>query len=544
VSKSLSLAKVSAKGGFNLFWGEAASSIISALGVMIVAGILSESEYGLYTIALTAPLLIQQIRDFGIDQAGIKYIAQYNQENAPNKIKNILAAATSFEIVLGITLSISIYLLSGFLAVNIFNRPEITSLIQIASFTIFADALFKVANSAFIGYEKMQYRSTILVIQSILKTLLMIFLVVSGFGVFGATLGHTIAFLIAGVTAITFLYLKIYKKLRKQNNNKLEIVQTLKNMFKYGLPLSGSIILSGFMTQFYNLLIAIYLTDQIIGNYRVALNFVVLVAFFVTPVSTIMFPAFSKINAQKEPKTLREVFQSSVKYASLLIIPTTFMVMVLSQPAISTLFGLEKYQLSPLYLSLYIILYLFTAFGHLSSENLIKGQGRTDINLKLSILSSTTGIILALILIPTYGIIGLITTILISSLPQVILSLWWINKTYQATINLKSSIKIITTSATSAIITYLTISQLTLPQWITLIIGATIYFLAYIITAPLMGAINKADIKNLKELLKTFGPLQTILNTPLNLMEKLINKFKKTKNHTQQIPNNTPFDSS
>lgn len=57
MSKARSMAKVSAKGIFNLFWGLAASSIISAIGVMIVAGILSESEYGLVAIALMGPNL-------------------------------------------------------------------------------------------------------------------------------------------------------------------------------------------------------------------------------------------------------------------------------------------------------------------------------------------------------------------------------------------------------------------------------------------------------------------------------------------------------
>lgn len=73
--KSLDLAKTSTKGGFNLFWGIAGSSVISAVGVMIIAGILSENEYGLFAIALTVPNLFQIIRDLGIDQSVIKYIA-------------------------------------------------------------------------------------------------------------------------------------------------------------------------------------------------------------------------------------------------------------------------------------------------------------------------------------------------------------------------------------------------------------------------------------------------------------------------------------
>ena len=51
MSKAIRMAKVSARGGFNLFWGLASSSIISALGVILVARFLSPSEYGLVAIA-------------------------------------------------------------------------------------------------------------------------------------------------------------------------------------------------------------------------------------------------------------------------------------------------------------------------------------------------------------------------------------------------------------------------------------------------------------------------------------------------------------
>jgi len=81
-------------------------------------------------------------------------------------------------------------------------------------------------------------------------------------------------------------------------------------MLKYGLPLSISAILGGSLTQFYNFLIAIYCTDIMIGNYQVALGFAALITFFSTPIATVLFPAFSKLNAQKETETLRNVFSS------------------------------------------------------------------------------------------------------------------------------------------------------------------------------------------------------------------------------------------
>ena len=147
----------------------------------------------------------------------------------------------------------------------------------------------------------MQYHSITLVFQSTLKTILMIALVLSNFGVYGAILGHTIAFLISGIVGITLLYFKIYKKLNNKNN-KHEIKKTLKNMFKYGLPISGSIILNGFMAQFYAFLIAIYLSDQIVGNYNLALNFAVLVGFFDNTSSNHNVSSLLKNRRQKRPK--------------------------------------------------------------------------------------------------------------------------------------------------------------------------------------------------------------------------------------------------
>ncbi len=519
MSKARSLAKVSAKGVFNIFWGLAAASIISAVGVMLVAGILSESEYGLVAIAVVGPNLIAIFRDWGVDWATIKYTAQYKSENKQANVKNVLAAVIFFELLLGFSLSISSFLLSGFMA-NILDRPNIVPLIQIASFTIFADALLKAAQAVFTGYEKMEFHSITSIVYSTLKTGFMALLVILGFGTFGAITGLTIAYLISGVIAIMLLYVAIYKNLRKQEESKLEILATIKTLFRYGLPLSISAILTGFLAQFYTFLIAIYCSDLIIGNYQVALNFVFIVTLFYMPVLTVLLPAFSKIDSKEEQEMLGNVFKFSVKYASLLIVPVAFAIIALSQPGVSAIFG-GKYSFSPLYLALNVVTFIYTAFGFVSAENLIKSQGKTDFNLKLAIVTSAIGFSLNIVLIPTFGILGLLATNIISGIPSLIISLWWIKKKFNAAIDWGSTAKILLASDLATIVTFVVTSLLNLNNWITLIIGALIFLIVYLTAAPLIGAINKADIENFKEMLKGFGPLAPLLTIPLLFIERL-----------------------
>jgi O-antigen/teichoic acid export membrane protein len=348
----------------------------------------------------------------------------------------------------------------------------------------------------------------------------MAILIFVGLGPFGAVIGFTSSYIIIGIISTFLLFKNFYKPLKTQKTTKNEVITTIKTMVTYGLPLSAETILGALIIEIYAFLIAIYSTDLLVGNYQVAVNFSVLVSFFVLPIRTILFPAFSKVNAEKEQEITKTVFQSSVKFASLIIVPVTFAIMTLSKPGVSILFG-DQYQFTPLYLSLHVMVFLLTSLGSLSTYNLIKSQGKTKINLKLAILSFVIGIILSSILISTFGILGLIFTHITARLPSLIISLWWIKKHYNATIDYLSSIKILVASAFAALPSYLAATQLNLPNWIILILGATIYLTTYIITAPLIGAINKTDTKNLKEMLKTLGPLTKIISIPLNIIEKL-----------------------
>jgi O-antigen/teichoic acid export membrane protein len=515
------LAKVSAKGGFHLFWGLVVSTVVMAVGIIVLARVLQPQDYGLYTIALAASGLIGTFRDWGMNSAMTKYMAQYSAEEKPGRVRSILLAGLVFEVILGLALSFLSLLLSGFIAIDIFRRP-ITALIEISSFTILAGAFSTAAQAAFTGWEQMKPNSVMLVFQAFFRAVLCPVLVILGFGVSGAVVGYTVGLLGGGLVGV-FLMLKIYEGLSQKNGfaEPLKVWETMKFMFQYALPLSFSIIFNTFLLQFYNFIIAIYASNFLIGNYAVATNFSVLLGFLVAPIATMLFPAFSKLDSDKDRETLKIVFQSSIKYSSLLVIPPTVALIALANPAVSALFG-AKYASAPLFLALYAVNYLLTVFGVYSAGALIPGQGETGLFLKIAIVTAVTGITLAVLLVPTLGVVGLIITTILDGVPGLAIALHWIKKHYDASVDWASSAKILVSSALSGALTYFVVSFVSLSSWPKLIIGLAVFGAGFLLSVTATRALRKSDIDALRLMTSSLGPLTSITNKILNVLERLV----------------------
>ncbi|MCW4023283.1 MAG: oligosaccharide flippase family protein [Candidatus Bathyarchaeota archaeon] len=527
MSKSSNLAQSSARGGFNILWGMVLSAIISAVSTVIIGNTLSQDDVGLVSIALSGPTMITFIRDLGINDALVKYATQFRTENRTEKLKNLIVVGIRFELILGVVFTVASFLLSGVMA-NILGRPTIVPLIQIASLMILADGLLKTVQSVFMGYEKMALRSLTLVIQAILKTFVMVLLVVLRFGAYGAVIGQIIGYIAAALVSVALFYLTILTKLRNQNYH-VEFLSTIKTLVTFGLPLSISTMLTGILAQFFVFLTAIYTSDLMISNYDMAIKFGMLVSVFASSVVTIMFPTFSKIQGQYEPQTIRNVFQYSVKYSSLLIVPLVFAVIALSAPGVESLFQ-DRFEFTPMFLSLYVLIFLYSAIGNLSVGSLINSQGKTQVNMKITILTFILGVVLCLVLVPTFHVFGLLAAHVFSGLPGIIISLWWINKNYNATVDWVSAIKILGISAFSAFITYFVNSQLNLTSWVGLLVGIPIFLGTYVIVAPLVGAINYVDIKILKDAVKSLGHLAIIFDVLFYPIEKIAKSQQKNDN--------------
>jgi len=521
LDKASEMGRISAVGSFQLFLGKLISSTALAVGTMIISVFILPTAYGLYTIAAIPASTFLLFQDCGVGMAMTRFCAQCKAENRERDLPKIIIAGMTFELATGCLLTIISLLMASFLAFAVFKKPASAFLIELISVTILSSAVSGASQSVFAGLERMKFSSYAMVSQAIVQGTLSALLVFLGYGALGATIGYTIGSVVSGLTSAFLLYFVILRRLSSQFAFKSDLIQTLKLMLKYGIPLSISIIVSGILLQFYFFLMAIFCSASIIGDYSIATNFAIIMTFFTVPITTVMFPAFSKINPQKERKLLKTVFATSAKYAAILIIPATLALIVLSRPIIGTLFG-NKWSYAPLLLSLSVASYLLTVFGSLSTSTLIPALGETKFYMKLNLLSLLIGIPLGFILIPELGIIGVILSALLDGIPGMFIGILWAWKKYETVIDFKSSAKILLTSLIAATITFLFFYLLNLTYWIQLIIGFVLFCAVYLTITPLLGAISREDIKNLRYIISSLGTISKILEIPLTLMEKTL----------------------
>ena len=519
LDKALNMGKTSALGSVQLFLGKMLSTIILAIGSIILTILISEGDYGLYIVALIPATTALLFQDLGIGSALIRFCAQYRSSNQEGKLRSTIIAGLAFEAASGLLLTLIMFSLASFVASSVFSKPDSALLIALASMTILSTSIMVASQSIFVGFEKMAFNSYTMIFQAVVQCLISPLLVFLGYGAFGAIVGYTAASVVGGSIALSIVYFRIFRKLGNENNVKSNIYQTLKPMLSYGIPLAIATLVGGIMTQFYSFMIASYSDNVLIGNYGIATNFAILLTFFTIPISTVLFPAFSKLNAREDQGLLKTVFSSSVKYTALLLVPSTMAIMVLSKQLIGTIYG-DKWVYASFFLTLYAANSLFTIFGSLSNGSALTGLGETKILLKLNSITIPIGISLAFLLIPTFGISGAIIVNIVAALPSMFLGLYWTWKNYGLKADFKSSAKIFLSSAVATIVTYLFLSIFNAAAWIMFSMGVILFLAVYLTAAPLIGAVNQKDIATLRAMFSNLGIISKLLELPLKLAEQ------------------------
>jgi stage V sporulation protein B len=524
MDKALKMGKTTASGSLNVLLGQVGSTVILAVGTIVMSLFILEGDYGLFAVSLIPVSTVLLFQDWGVTSALIRSCAQCRATNNESRLRRTIIVGLSFEAMTALVLTLAIMLIANFIAFSLFNKPEAGILIVFSSINILSISLTAAVRSIFIGFEQMRLSSYVLILQAVVQSVIGPLLVYLHFGALGAIIGYTSASVLAVAVSIILLYLKIFRKLPFSDNNST-FSQTLRPMLSYGIPLGIAVILGGIGGQIFYFLTARFSANDIIGNYRVALNFGVLISFLTVPISTVLLPMLSKIDMRTEKELLKTVFMSSVKYSAFLLVPATLGMAVLSQPLVATLFG-QKWLQAPYLLSLIVMGNLLALIGNYSVVNLFSASGETKLLMKLNLLTLSVGVPLAIVLIPALGVVGMIICSLVSGIPSAFLGLYYAWRRHGVRIDFGVSIRIFAASALAVLATYLFLSFFDAINWVRFAIGVVLFLMVYMIASPVIGAINRVDVRNLRSMFSGLGFISRILNLPLIAMDKILSLLK------------------
>jgi len=485
-----------ARGGFFLFAGNALSTIILAIGSIIVARLLGPEAYGLYAISLVAPGLLLLFTDFGVSAAVTMFSAKLRAEGKAPQAAGMLRSAILFKLLTATAMFALCLILSETLAARLLNRPGIGPLVRLVALSIPFQAVFATASSAFLGLDRMQDNALTLNIQSIVKAASAPVLLLLGFGVVGALTGYVLGYAAAGASALAILFLKHYRSLGGAEKGD-SLGENLRAMMGYGLPLYASALLGSLLAQYQSIILAQLTSNIDIGNLNVAMQFATLIGVLTSPMA-VLFPAFSKLNP--EGREAKRLYGLSVKYTALLIVPAAVAIAILSRDLIFAIYG-PSYSLAPLLLSTYAMNFLFSGIGSLVIGNLLSGAGETKLILKANLINLAVFAPLAPVLILTYGVLGAVLAGLASTLASLAYQLLAARKRLGVGFNPSASLKIYLASILSAAPILLFLQLSPFQGLANVIFGGCLFLLAYLTASPLLGAVRMSDIENLKLIL-------------------------------------------
>jgi PST family polysaccharide transporter len=378
----------------NVAWaavGQFGSQAIRYLVLLVLAHLLSPSDFGLLGMAMIFILFTQAIGELGIAAAVVQ-----QQENDELYLNTAFWA----NLVLSFLMYVSTLLFAKPIAIFL-GDETVTPLIQVLAIIFPITALSVVPRALLekdFKFQKLTYRETLSEV---------------AFGVVGLSLAlqnqgiwSLIAATIAQrVVSIATMWWAVPWRPRWQFSASL-----LQTMLRFSLPVMWSNLLNKGLANIDYFVIGRWLGSDALGYYTLAFQLAVVpLQRTVGILRRVAFPAFSLV--QQDLRRLQTGFTTATKYLFLLLLPLSIMIVIFA-PEFIRLFYADKWQISIILTQILAIAGLFYGFDIV--EPLYFAIGRPQFRVWIIAMRLVIFVISVTFLLPTLGLIGVALSLTIS----------------------------------------------------------------------------------------------------------------------------------
>lgn len=401
----MSLKKKAISGFSWTFLEQFGSKAIGFTVQIILARLIAPEEFGLLGMILIFNAIGNSLSDSGMSQSLIR-------SDEPDE-KDFSTVFT-----MNFAISVLLYTVFWFIAPLIsefYAQPRLTDLIRVYSLVIVINSLYNIQKTKLTSDLNFKYQVKAQVPALMIAGSTGILLAFLDFGVWALVYMEVVL-----GSALTFIYFLQNRWIPKVAFYPVK----LKEHFYFGYKLTLAGVLSRIISNIFPMIIGKYFSAAMVGYYTRA---VTMKEFPVATISgtldKVFYPVFSKIKNNKNK--LKTAYQTAQILVLLVLSSIMLLLILIANPLFSVLLGKEWLPAVP-YFQLLCITGIFYPVNKYNS-NILKIKGRTDLYLKMAVITQVT-LLFGIFLTIEFGIIPLILSQVVNSIIGAVINIHYANK--------------------------------------------------------------------------------------------------------------------
>ena len=489
--------KILAKGAGIFLFGMITTKILGYLYRLIVARYLGPEEYGLLNLGFAVIGILTAFAVFGLPSGVLRYVAYFKGKSDNSRLKGVIISSLKISLPLSIFLAIILFVLSDIISINLFHNPALSPIIKILSIALPLFSIISILESVSQAMQLIKYNVLIRNIsESAIQLILTIILILLGYGIFGAVIGHVVAVFTSAVFFIIVIHKKVFPFLDKH----IKTTNTYKELILFSWPLIFVYIFGRLQNWIDSISIGIFKSASYVGLYNAAIPTSQLLMILPATVGALFIPTITQLYAQNKSNEINKLYYITNKWAFLMNFPVFLLLIIFSKQILNILFG-QQYTEAYMAMIILCIGYFLYSMIQLSS-GVLQSVKKTKVLMMNTLVFSILNILLNFALIPKYGIEGAAIATSISLILLSVLFLIEVHKFEKLNFLKFVLLKSVLSSVIAAIFIYLVKDQIFKNNLILNFVSlSVIFFVIYIVLLFLTKSIEQEDKKLFADLL-------------------------------------------
>lgn len=327
--------EIVAKGAGIAFSGKVIGTGVKFITQVLIARLLGSKLLGIYSLGIVIHEVAALFSRIGLLHGALRYVSIHHGMEDSRRLKGVLVYAICLPWLGGLIIGTGLFLTSGYVAREVFGKPELALVLRVFSIALPFWASIIVTARSTTGFQTTKYLVYIKeYFQPLMNLLLVVVLCSIGLGLFGATLAWTLSVILGLAIAIYFVG-KIFPPFLQKD---VKPVFEGKKLIKYSLPLVFGELLVFILFRVDTLMLGYFRSASEVGVYHALSQTSLIVIIFYISFVNIFAPFIADLFNKGEKEKMSQLFKDVARWNFSLTMPL-FLIIIIGGQDILHLFG-------------------------------------------------------------------------------------------------------------------------------------------------------------------------------------------------------------